>query len=163
MTPSEHIVPESAEDTLARRGLFVAASAAGFAYAAALAYPIYRYLASPIEQAAAMAAVSEVSLKDAHKLARGSVLMFKFGSQPAMLIHHRSAASSITLTTYFFSGFGAMAETVNSVRPRQILHRRSADVGASLRVILAARAAKVRTDGSESHPLTSSGLARVRV
>jgi len=32
--------------------------------------------------------VTVVTLKDAQKLALGSVLMFKFGSAPAMLIHH---------------------------------------------------------------------------
>jgi cytochrome b6-f complex iron-sulfur subunit len=34
------------------------------------------------------AAVTEVTLKDAQKLPAGSVLMFKFGTSPAMLIHH---------------------------------------------------------------------------
>ena len=34
-------------------------------------------------------AVTEVTLKDAQKLPAGSVLMFKFGSAPAMLIHHQ--------------------------------------------------------------------------
>ena len=33
-------------------------------------------------------AVTEVMLKDAQKLPAGSVLMFKFGTSPAMLIHH---------------------------------------------------------------------------
>ena len=58
---------------------------------AALAYPIYRYLASPEEMASSATAVKEVSLKDAQKLPAGSVLMFKFGTAPAMLIHHRTA------------------------------------------------------------------------
>jgi cytochrome b6-f complex iron-sulfur subunit len=66
-----------------------AAALAGAAYAGAIGYPVYRYLASPIAEATAAAAVTEVSLKDAQKLAQGSVLMFKFGSQPAMLIHHK--------------------------------------------------------------------------
>ena len=34
------------------------------------------------------AAITEVTLKDAQKLPAGSVLMFKFGTAPAMLIHH---------------------------------------------------------------------------
>ena len=51
-------------------------------------YPIYRYLASPEEMASSATAVKEVSLKDAQKLPAGSVLMFKFGTSPAMLIHH---------------------------------------------------------------------------
>jgi cytochrome b6-f complex iron-sulfur subunit len=71
-----------------RRAFLAAAGVAGACYAAALAYPIYRYLASPSEMALSAAAVTEVTLKDAQKLPAGSVLMFKFGSAPAMLIHH---------------------------------------------------------------------------
>ena len=33
-------------------------------------------------------AITEVTLKDAQKLPLASVLMFKFGTAPAMLIHH---------------------------------------------------------------------------
>jgi len=83
-----HIVPEPGEPRT-RRAFLAAAGAAGLAYTAALAYPIYRYLASPQEMEASATAVTEVTLKDAHKLAAGSVLMFKFGSSPAMLIHHQ--------------------------------------------------------------------------
>ena len=72
-----------------RRGFLVAAGAAGLCYVAALGYPVYRYLASPAEMAANEAAVTEVTLKDAEKLPAGSALMFKFGSSPAMLIHHK--------------------------------------------------------------------------
>jgi cytochrome b6-f complex iron-sulfur subunit len=61
---------------------------AGACYAGAIAYPVYRYLASPAERAEAAAAVTEVTLKDAQKLPTGSVLMFRFGPRPAMLIHH---------------------------------------------------------------------------
>ncbi|MBS1876227.1 MAG: Rieske (2Fe-2S) protein [Acidobacteria bacterium] len=87
-TVTDKIVPEPDEQA-GRRGFLAAAITAGAAYAAALAYPVYRYLASPIEQSAAMSAVTEVALKDAQKLSPGSVLMFKFGTQPAMLIHHK--------------------------------------------------------------------------
>jgi cytochrome b6-f complex iron-sulfur subunit len=73
----------------ATRRLFIGvAGAAGASYLAALGYPVYRYLASPVELSAGAAAVSEVALKDAQKLAPGSVLMFKFGAAPALLIHH---------------------------------------------------------------------------
>ena len=82
-----HIVEESGE-TATRRAFLVAAGAAGLAYTAALAYPIYRYLASPEEMALSATAVTEVTLKDAQKLPPGSVLMFKFGTRPALLIHH---------------------------------------------------------------------------
>lgn len=79
---------ESAGELASRRGFLAAAGAAGLCYVAALGYPVYRYLASPMEMASSAAAVTEVTLKDAHKLAAGSALMFKFGTAPAMLIHH---------------------------------------------------------------------------
>jgi cytochrome b6-f complex iron-sulfur subunit len=83
-----NIVEEPA-DKNTRRAFLAAAGVAGLAYVAAMAYPIYRYLASPSEMALSAAAVTEVTLKDAHKLPAGSVLMFKFGPSPAMLIHHQ--------------------------------------------------------------------------
>ena len=87
---SENIVQEHPEngDVKTRRAFLAAAGAAGVCYAAALAYPVYRYLASPSEMALRTSAVTEVTLKDAQKLPAGSVLMFKFGPSPAMLIHH---------------------------------------------------------------------------
>lgn len=84
---SPHIMEDPGE-TRSRRAFLVAAGAAGLCYTAALAYPIYRYLASPAEMAENATAVTEVMLKDAEKLPKGSVLMFKFGAAPAMLIHH---------------------------------------------------------------------------
>lgn len=83
-----HIVPEPLSEQRTRRAFLIAAGAAGICYTAAFAYPIYRYLASPEEMEASEAAVTEVTLKDAEKLPAGSVLMFKFGTRPAMLIHH---------------------------------------------------------------------------
>jgi len=87
LTNLENIVEEPGEQTT-RRAFLAAAGAAGVLYTAALVYPIYRYLASPEEMALSATAVTEVTLKDAHKLPAGSVLMFKFGTRPAMLIHH---------------------------------------------------------------------------
>jgi cytochrome b6-f complex iron-sulfur subunit len=84
---SPYIVAE-ADDVSTRRAFLAAAGVAGLAYTLAVAYPIYRYLASPQEMAQSAAAVTEVTLKDAQKLPAGSVLMFKFGPAPAMLIHH---------------------------------------------------------------------------
>lgn len=75
------------DSTPTRRAFIGAAAAAGICYAGALAYPIYRYLASPAEMAADQVAVSEVTLKGAHAMPAGAALMFKFGSSPAMLIH----------------------------------------------------------------------------
>jgi cytochrome b6-f complex iron-sulfur subunit len=42
-----------------------------------------------MEMASNATAITEVQLKDAQKLPAGSVLMFKFGTSPAMLIHHK--------------------------------------------------------------------------
>src|SRR5580704_11211101 len=89
-----NIVREPAEpsEQTSRRAFLIAAGAAGLCYTAALAYPIYRYLASPEEMESSATAVTEVTLKDAHKLPAGSVLMFKFGTAPAMLIHHQDGS-----------------------------------------------------------------------
>jgi cytochrome b6-f complex iron-sulfur subunit len=88
---SANIIPATVENGEAktRRAFLAAAGAAGVCYAAALAYPVYRYLASPSEMAMSAAAVSEVTLKDAQKIPAGSALMFKFGPSPAILIHHQ--------------------------------------------------------------------------
>jgi cytochrome b6-f complex iron-sulfur subunit len=83
------VEPEGPGEQATRRAFLAAAGAAGLAYTAALAYPNYRYLASPEEMALSATAVTEVTLKDAQKLPLGSVLMFKFGTAPAMLIHHQ--------------------------------------------------------------------------
>jgi cytochrome b6-f complex iron-sulfur subunit len=83
---------EDAGETWTRRAFLVAAGAAGICYTAALGYPIYRYLASPAEMASSATAITDVTLKDAQKLPLGSVLMFKFGTSPAMLIHHQDGA-----------------------------------------------------------------------
>jgi cytochrome b6-f complex iron-sulfur subunit len=61
----------------------------GLCYAGAIGYPVYRYLASPIERSMEATKVSEVSLPDAAKLELGAAMMFKFGAKPAMLIHHK--------------------------------------------------------------------------
>ena len=89
MNETNHTTPALEEDEFSRRGFVkVAIGGAGLAYAAAIGYPIYRYLNSPVEKSVAESAVSEVNLKDGHKLPKGSALIFKFGARPAMLIHH---------------------------------------------------------------------------
>ncbi len=79
----------SNEPVTRREFLRTVVTAAGACYAAAVGYPVFRYLTTPAEQAKSMAAVTEVALKDANTLPLGSVMMFKFGSRPAMLIHHK--------------------------------------------------------------------------
>lgn len=89
-TISANIVPVQTQngDAKTRRAFLAIAGTAGACWAAALAYPVYRYLASPGEMALSASAVTEVTLKDAQKLPAGSALMFKFGAAPAALIHH---------------------------------------------------------------------------
>jgi cytochrome b6-f complex iron-sulfur subunit len=70
----------------------VAAGAVGLCYAAAMGYPVYRYLESPIEKEQEAKPVNEVSPPDAKKLPEGSALIFKFGSRPAILIHHKDGS-----------------------------------------------------------------------
>ena len=80
-------IVEDGADSNTRRAFLAAAGAAGLCYAAAIGYPVYRYLASPAEMAMSATAITEVTLKDAQKQPPSSVLMFKFGTAPAMLIH----------------------------------------------------------------------------
>ena len=84
---SKELAPDA--DSVPRRAfVWTALGAAGACYAGALAYPVYRYLASPVERAEAATAITEVTVPDAQKLPAGSMKMFKFGPKPAMLIHH---------------------------------------------------------------------------
>ena len=82
--PPDEVVPPLTRRTFVKAGMTVA----GAAYAAAFGYPLYRYLASPAERAAALTAVKEVTLDGADKLPREAVLMFKFAGRPALLLHH---------------------------------------------------------------------------
>lgn len=75
-------------DTSRRTFLKVAAGALGACYAGGIGYPVYRYLASPVEKAESVAAVNEVTVPDVGTIPRNAALMFKFGTKPAMLIHH---------------------------------------------------------------------------
>jgi cytochrome b6-f complex iron-sulfur subunit len=83
-------IAEEPGDENTRRAFLVAAGTAGLAYTVALAYPIYRYLASPEEMAMEATAVTSVALgADYRQLPRGTAKMFKFGASPALLIHHQ--------------------------------------------------------------------------
>lgn len=84
---TEH--PESpARRAFMRAGIGVV----GACYAAALGYPVYRYLASPATHAAALGAITEVAIAKAQIPPPGSVLTFMFGPRPAMLIHHEDGS-----------------------------------------------------------------------
>lgn len=80
-------------DSVCRRvAVQVGVGAFGLGYAGAIGYPIYRYLNAPVAEAAAAAPVREVSLPDAVDLKPDTALMFRFGTQPAMLIHHKDGS-----------------------------------------------------------------------
>ena len=89
-SPQEPVAPCENDGGLTdRRGFLTAAvGVVGACYAAAIGYPVYRYLASPVEQASLAVAVNEVTLPDALSLPKNAALMFKFGPKPAVLIHH---------------------------------------------------------------------------
>ena len=87
--PDEPVNAPTAEESPDRRGfLKVAVGGMCLAYAAAIGYPVYRYLNSPVERSIAEAAVTEVDQPGAEKLPKGSAMMFKFGAKPSLLIHH---------------------------------------------------------------------------
>ncbi len=85
-----NIVPEHVEngDTKTRRAFLAAASVAGIGLRRRAGLSYLSLPGKPEEMALSATAVTEVTLKDAQKLPAGSVLMFKFGTAPAMLIHH---------------------------------------------------------------------------
>ena len=59
----------------------------GACYAGAIAYPIYRYLATPAKQSAALAAIKEVVIAKEQVPPVGTALRFAFGTRPSLLIH----------------------------------------------------------------------------
>ncbi len=86
--PNKHKEPVAPQPESISRRVFtgLALGGVGICYAAAVGYPVYRYLMSPVEKAAEVAAVTEVVVKDAQKLPVGSGVMFKFGAEPCLLI-----------------------------------------------------------------------------
>lgn len=87
--PVSGATPDEPTEPVSRR-TFVKVTVGGacLAYAGAIGYPVYRYLNSPVERAQATSAVETVTLEKADALPAGSAMMFKFGTNPAMLIHH---------------------------------------------------------------------------
>jgi len=78
------------EDLTRRSFLWLATSAIGAVYVGAIGYPVYKYLATPAQRSAEAPAVTETTLEGADALPVNSALMFKFGTKPAMLIHHEA-------------------------------------------------------------------------
>lgn len=90
--PTNEYIPAIEEIEALTRRKFAARAGLGVmgaCYAAALGYPVYRFLAAPAAEAAELAKITEVSIPRENIPPAGSVLMFKFGAKPAMLIHHK--------------------------------------------------------------------------
>jgi cytochrome b6-f complex iron-sulfur subunit len=60
----------------------------GSCYAAAVGYPVYRYLATPAVRARAQGLVTTVSIPQKDLPGPGSATMFLFGARPSLLIHY---------------------------------------------------------------------------
>jgi len=59
----------------------------GAFYVGTVAYPVYRYLTSPVRDAA-LGRQSSITLLDADALEFGAAMMFAFNWEPALLIYH---------------------------------------------------------------------------
>lgn len=87
---------QAAPDDPERRDVlkFAAAGALGAVYAGLVGYPVYRYIASPVEKAASETVVNEMVVEGGAALPKNAALMFKFGAKPAILIHHEDGTWS---------------------------------------------------------------------
>lgn len=83
--PDEGTVPV---DPARRKLIWGSMGAAAAAYAGALGYPVYRYLADPAEQAAELAKVTEMELAEEDVPPAGAATIFQFGARKAILIRH---------------------------------------------------------------------------
>ena len=81
--------PSEQQDAGVTRRGFVKVAVGGMAcvYAGAIAYPVYRYLDTPVEKSIAESAIKEIDLKESDVPPPGHSTMFMFGPHPAMLIH----------------------------------------------------------------------------
>jgi cytochrome b6-f complex iron-sulfur subunit len=87
MPDQSNAVPMDASDTR-RTFLKYGVGAVGASYAAALGYPVYRYLATPSIREQALGQVTSVSIPQKALPGPGSATMFLFGARPSLLIHH---------------------------------------------------------------------------
>ncbi len=78
---------EAPESKGRRAAIAAVVGGAGVIYAAGLAYPAYKYLATAAELSAAEEAQTDITLDGADTLAPGAAMTFKFGGRPALLIH----------------------------------------------------------------------------
>src|ERR1017187_9108345 len=80
--------PHDVEDLDTTRRRFVTATAVGIcaAYAAAIGYPIYKYLKATVDEAIADAAANTIELPGFDSLKPGDTKPFEFKGEPSMLI-----------------------------------------------------------------------------
>lgn len=83
-----HENPEVAGAPGRRDLLRIGMSAMAACYGAALAYPVYRYLATPAVRSRLEGEISSVAIPEKNLPEPGSATMFLFGTRPAMLIRH---------------------------------------------------------------------------
>lgn len=89
--PDSVIVLEDDSNTR-RRLLQLGVGAMSACYAAAIGYPVYRYLATPAVRARAEGQVTTVAISEKNLPGAGSATMFLFGSRPSLLIHHQDGS-----------------------------------------------------------------------
>lgn len=86
-TPPEGEGDDLVPDDPARRKLIWGGMGlAAVTYAGAIAYPLYRFLADPAEEAAELAKVTEMEIPDDELPEPGSATIFQFGIRKAILI-----------------------------------------------------------------------------
>ena len=86
---SDSSVPFENESNTRRSLLKAGVGAMSACYAAAVGYPVYRYLATPAVRARAEGQIKTVTLAQKNLPGPGTATMFLFGSRPSLLIHHK--------------------------------------------------------------------------
>lgn len=76
------------------RRVFVKVAVGGMAcvYAGAVAYPVYKYLATPVEESILESKIKAIDIAERDVPPPGQSTMFMFGPHPAMLIHFADGA-----------------------------------------------------------------------
>ena len=81
---TEVLVIDDTRRTLLKSGVALV----GACYAAAVGYPVYRYLATPAVRERAQGQIKSISIPEKSLPGVGTATMFLFGTRPSLLIHH---------------------------------------------------------------------------
>ncbi len=84
----ELTIPFEDESASRRKVLQMGMGLMGACYAAAVGYPVYRYLATPSVRARAQGTITSVAIPAKDLPGPGTATMFLFGPRPSVLIHH---------------------------------------------------------------------------